>query len=251
MKILTPVLNFLERHVIGILTTIALHLLIITCFLVIKMRTKQHYADNEVVIDFSQADVLQKQIENLQKQVKDQPKQEFIKDLEKQYNVHNVPVNEADQDAQKSVDNMVKDIKGELNINDDQREPAPEKIESPAKNEVKLLEQKPEYTEDAKGVRTFFRGATTISYFLKGRKHITPIRTPAYKCEGGGKVVLNIFVNPRGYIVSLDVNRAESQITDECLVDAAIKSAEVIRFDEKPDAPAKQEGTITFIFIAQ
>ena len=64
-------------------------------------------------------------------EVKKLSQQQFIKDLNKEYAIKNVAVNEADVDAKPSIDKMVQDIKGELNIKDqkpaDQINPNPRK----------------------------------------------------------------------------------------------------------------------------
>ena len=77
------------------------------------------------------------------------------------------------------------------------------------------------------------------------------IPTPVYKCEGGGKVVIDIAVNPKGYVLYADVNKSQTHTNDDCLLEAATHAALVTRFNEKRDAPEKQLGTITFIFVAQ
>jgi hypothetical protein len=251
MKFFWDTLDFLERHKNGILTTIVLHLFIITCFLVMKMRTANLHQEAQMVIDFSQQELLEKQIEELQKQVKAQPKQEFIHNLEKQYLGRNIPVNES-HDAQQSIDNMVKDIKDELGVKDgSNREPEPQqKLDSLTRKKAPVLEKKPEYTVNEKGEPTFYRGNTTVSYSLKGRSHIH-IPIPVYQCQGSGKVIMDIAVNPKGYVLTAEINKEESQISEQCLIDAAIRYALVTRFTEKASAPAQQIRKITYIFVAQ
>jgi hypothetical protein len=258
MKFLDNFLDILERHKIGILATIVLHLALITIFLVFRMNLMDTRKNTEMLIDFSQAEeFMEKQIEELQKQIKVQSQQELIKELQEQYNIKNTPVNEAENaaanDAQKSIDQMEQEIKQELGVNDNTvREQASDqvKLDPIIKKEEPAVKKKPEYTLNEKGEPTFFKGATTISYSLKGRSHIY-IPTPVYKCEGGGKIVLNIAVNRKGYVVAADINKTESRISEECLMEAANMAALTTRFSEKPDAPERQMGSITFIFVAQ
>jgi hypothetical protein len=75
--------------------------------------------------------------------------------------------------------------------------------------------------------------------------------SPVYQCQGSGKVVLEILVNRNGYVLSAQINKSESQITEECLMEVATRTALTSRFNEKADAPEKQQGRITYIFIAQ
>jgi hypothetical protein len=247
------VLEFIERHKIGILTTIIIHLLLVTLFMVIQFgMLKQKKEKQEVLIDFVDPTVMEKAIEQKKEEVKKLSQQQFIKDLNKEYAIKNVAVNEADADAKPSIDKMVQDIKGELNIKD--QKPADQINPNPRKEDLKKLdaklEKKPEYTENAKGERTFYKGATTTIYYLKDRMHVH-IPLPVYQCEGSGKVVMNLVVNRDGYVIDAIIDKQKSQINADCFVEAATRCAMSTRFNASQTAPEKQRGTITYIFIAQ
>ena len=246
-------LQFIERHVVGILTTIIIHLLILTVFMIVQFNTpeKKHLEKQQVVIDFVDPEELQKQIEEKKTQIKQLAQQELVKDIRNQN--RNIAVNEAEKAADQSIDKMVNDIKGELNIKDNVEDPnaiaakLEEKKEKQAETQV---EKKPKVTINEKGERTFFKGNTTISFSLEGRTEVyLPI--PVYKCQGSGKVVMDITVNPNGFVTSATVNKAESKINEDCLVEAANRAALTSRFTAKGTAPEKQKGRITYIFIAQ
>ena len=244
--------EIIERHKIGILTTIIIHLLLITLFMVIQFGVFKKKEKQEVLIDFVDPTILEKAIEQKKEEVKKLSQQQLIKDLNKEYAIKNVAVNEADIDAKPDVDKMVKDIKGELNIKEqrpaEQINPNP-KIENLKKPEA-LPEKKLEYTENAKGERTFYKGATTTTYFLKDRMHVH-IPLPVYQCEGSGKVVMEIVVNREGYVMDATINKQQSQITADCFSEAATRCALSTRFNASKTAPEKQQGKITYIFIAQ
>jgi hypothetical protein len=245
-------LLLLERHKIGILTTIVIHLFFVTIFLIIQMRSQNVQQPKQMIVEFVQPELMEKALQDMQQQIKQQSRTEFIKDMQQEYLGKAIPVNEADKDAQKSIDDMVKGIKGELNINDvsdREAEKTQPKIEEIKKKEITQVEKKKDFINE-KGEPSVFRGATTISYNLKGRNYVY-IPMPQYKCQGGGKVVLDVVVNPRGYVISASINRAQSQISEDCITEAANNAALTTRFNEKTDAPAKQPGTITFIFVAQ
>jgi hypothetical protein len=245
-------LLLIERHRIGILTTIVIHLFFVTIVLIIQMRSQNVQQPKQMMVEFVQPEQMEKAIQEMQQQIKQQSRTEFIKDMQQEYLGKAIPVNEADKDAQKSIDDMVKGIKGELNINDAsdrEAEKTQPKVEEIKKKEITQVEKKKDFINE-KGEPSVFRGATTISYNLKGRNYVY-IPTPQYKCQGGGKVVLDVIVNPRGYIISAAINRTQSQISEDCITEAANNAALTTRFNEKTDAPAKQPGTITFIFVAQ
>ena len=92
------------------------------------------------------------------------------------------------------------------------------------------------------------KGRVTVSFSLTD-----PVRTsrslniPAYRCEGGGDVVVEITVNRAGEVVNARVQSGG----DECMRESALRAARVSRFNIDQSAPARQQGTITYIFIPQ
>jgi len=245
------VLDFIERHKVGILATILFHLLLITIFLILQLNALKPKKETQVFIDFTLPEDLQKEIKQKQEEVKKLNSHDFINTMQQEYLGHNIAVNEADNSKQ-NIDKMVTDIKNELNIKDQTIED--KALEKNTLNKIETKEvtsiKKPAYTVNEKGERTFYKGATTISYFLEGRSEVY-IPVPVYKCQGSGKVALEIEVDPGGFVITAVINKKESQITDECLMQAATTAALTTRFNAKNEAPSRQAGRITYIFIAQ
>lgn len=250
---------WLEEHQIGILSTIAIHLLIVSVILILKIRTnieREHY----YLIDMLQitADMENRQPEEQQQLQMSAQKfaqnegQEFIQNLRQEYHLSNIPVNVVSERAAENIDKMVRDIKTEMNITD--YKPPQDMPEELTYKEDKLLENKEKIYDDkfpvnTAGERTIYKeGPTTVSYALSDRRHIwMPI--PVYKCRSGGKIVVDIIVNNNGYVLTAEINNSKSDSNDPCLVEAAKKYAERSRFDESP--LAKQQGNITYIFQPQ
>jgi TonB family protein len=100
------------------------------------------------------------------------------------------------------------------------------------------------------GKHVVFKGPTNIYFKLENRNEIY-LSIPVYKCEGSGTVVLNITVNPKGEVIDASVDNKTST-EDECFSEAAQKAALKSRFNsDLQKAPARQKGTITYIFVAQ
>ena len=70
---------------------------------------------------------------------------------------------------------------------------------------------------------------------------------PAYQCEGGGEVVVAITVNRAGEVIAASVVSGG----DECMRSASLRAARNSTVNIDDTAPAKQNGTITYIFIPQ
>ncbi len=94
-----------------------------------------------------------------------------------------------------------------------------------------------------------YKGPSVISYTLDGRKAIS-LPVPAYKCQGGGDVSVQITVNRKGYVVAAQVIESVSS-SDECLIRSAVAAAKRSRFRASTSAPEKQVGEIVYRFIAQ
>ena len=84
------------------------------------------------------------------------------------------------------------------------------------------------------------KGRVTVSFSLTN-----PVRTsrwleiPAYRCE--------VTVNRAGEVTAARIREGG----DECMRQAAIEAARVSLFNIDSSAPARQSGTITYIFIPQ
>lgn len=96
---------------------------------------------------------------------------------------------------------------------------------------------------------THKKGNVTVSYNLPGRNPVY-FEIPAYLCEGGGKVVVDIDVDRSGRILKASVRQTQS-VTDKCVEEMAVWAAKLSEFDAKGDAPTIQKGTITYIFRPQ
>lgn len=115
--------------------------------------------------------------------------------------------------------------------------------EDPAKTE----EEKPKESQE---MAANYQGPTRIYYDLQGRTH-TYLPIPIYKCEGMGKVTLEIEVNQKGAVESARIIARESTTKDPCLIETAVGSAMISRFKPDINSPKIQKGTLTYLFVAQ
>ena len=116
--------------------------------------------------------------------------------------------------------------------------------------EKDLKENKDDRQKESRKMAANFQGPTRIYYDLQGRNH-TYLPIPIYKCQGSGKVVLVIDVNQKGYVENASVSQEASTASDDCLIETAIATALISRFEANMNAPRVQKGTLTYIFVAQ
>lgn len=92
------------------------------------------------------------------------------------------------------------------------------------------------------------KGSVTVSFsFDNPVRYSRHLVKPAYRCEGGGEVVVKVAIDRAGKVLYAYVESGG----DECMRQTAVSAAKGSRFDHNNSAPAKQEGTITYIFIPQ
>ncbi len=90
-------------------------------------------------------------------------------------------------------------------------------------------------------------GNDGVSYDLSGRTS-QGLPLPEYNYQVEGIVVVEVTVDRNGNVTKAIPGFKGSTTLDEMLLKAAKEAALLARFDRKPDAPAFQKGTITYIF---
>lgn len=90
-------------------------------------------------------------------------------------------------------------------------------------------------------------GGKGIDFSLAGRNP-EALPKPVYNYQEEGKVVVEITVDKFGRVTKANPGVKGSTTLNKNLLDAAKKAALQAKFDKKPDAPAYQNGTITYYF---
>lgn len=86
---------------------------------------------------------------------------------------------------------------------------------------------------------------TSVSYALVDRTAYS-LPPPIYTCIEGGKVVINIKVNAKGYVIRATLDAKSSETRNRCLIDNAIAYA--LRAQFSSGSQRVQQGTITYLF---
>jgi hypothetical protein len=138
---------------------------------------------------------------------------------------------------------------GRDNFIDEQKSPASDQEELSLRdeNDAKERDNKP---DKSKEMEANYKGPTRIYYNLAGRTH-TYLPIPIYKCQGQGKVVLAIEVTRNGSVEKAEIIRGESTTSDPCLIETAVSTALISRFNSGLNFPQTESGTLTYHFVAQ
>ena len=223
-------------HRIGLCVTLIAYLVLAIAFMVGKIVVGAKPSVQGIIIDTKTLAELEAEKMRLE--------QEDWRDVRNQYSNENA-LEERSRDDRGSMSSSLKEsaeaVGERMQANRDAYEQG--LAEERAIRERMGRSGKDDRTQDSRA-----RGRVTVSFSLTD-----PVRTrrylevPAYQCEGGGEVVVGITVNPSGEVVAAKVASGG----DDCMREAALEAARNSLFNIDDSAPARQSGTITYLFIPQ
>jgi hypothetical protein len=244
-----------EGKVVGILGTVIVHLLAGIIFMSFQIKSLKKDISEEFTVEFVQIE--EPEAEQKLIQLPTSAVERILQGDEEMLNIARNLANKPDikVDASDYIDmvknELIKDGKlGEDNYIDEQkRMNEMDGDERLAMADETNEKEKNEPSESEK-LAANYQGPTRIYYDLAGRTH-TYLPIPVYKCQGSGKVVLLIRVSPKGIVEEAKIIENESSITDICLVETAVATALISRFNADIKATKVQEGKLTYLFVAQ
>ena len=236
-------------YIYGIMGTLIFHILVFSFFLMGEINIKRDVKEQEIVIEIPVAELSDPRFEAAEpgqpEQLTNTPSDASVPS--NQGKANNRPSNnplvsdkffDADYKNEiRSAQNLVKEVNEQLS-----RKPV----------DIEAIKMPVETTEglDPEEVKNKnYSGDSNISYFLKGRYHLS-LPVPVYLARGGGKVVVDILVNREGRVVSASP-RPSPAITDQMIYEYARIAALRTLFNPDPASPAQQSGTIQYNFIPQ
>jgi TonB family protein len=243
--------RFFTDNINSILGAIILHLMVVIAFLWFKLGEVGEKQKEQVLIEFNE------EIKPLEDktQVNKKTSEGFGDEmpvLDKQ-TLHNIASNVSSKlDPEISTSNYEKEVLKELGIST-LKSPGgdieKEANQAPDENSIGQTSKTDASRSDLDAPNVLRKDNTTVSYFLEGRWH-RYIYIPTYKCQGGGTVIMNLVIDQAGKVASAIISENKST-GDPCLREEAYRSASTAQFNPDLKAPAKQLGTITYVFLAQ
>jgi hypothetical protein len=244
-----------EGRLVGILGTVIIHLIAGILFMSFQIRSLKIEENDQFVFEFAPEE--EKEV------IKDKPVELPATALEKilqgDPEMLNIARNLANKSDEKvNPDDYIDMVKEELiksgkltedNYIDEQKrnKENTEDDKMAFEKEEPVKEEKPLKSQE---MAANYKGATRIYYDLPGRTH-TYLPIPIYKCQGSGKVALKIEVNQKGVVEKAQVIASESTTVEPCLLETAVNSALISRFNSDVASPKIQTGTLTYHFVAQ
>ena len=226
-------------HRIGLCVTIIAYLVLMIAFVSSKIVVGRRPHTQGMFIDLQTLAELEKERDRLEQQVRERQQQDPIDWKSVQNQVSN----------ENALNEKLRDDRGVgAAAEAERRMQANREAYEQGLAEERAIRERNGAGKDEERQDRKVKGRVTVSFSLTD-----PVRTsrslniPAYRCEGGGDVVVEITVNRAGEVVNARVQSGG----DECMRESALRAARVSRFNIDQSAPARQQGTITYIFIPQ
>jgi len=245
-----------EGRLVGILGTVIIHLCAGIIFMSFQIKSLQRDLSNEFEVEFAPVDETQDK-----EKLIELPITSIEKVLQGDEEMLNIARNLANKsDVKIDPDEYIDMVKEELirtgklgldNYIDEQKKIDEGKVDEllEYKNDTATINDN-ERQKKLQEMASNYKGPTRIYYELEGRTHrYLPI--PIYKCQGSGKIVLSIVVNQQGAVEKALIVANESSTSDPCLVETAVATALISRFNPDINSPKQQTGTLSYHFVAQ
>jgi hypothetical protein len=245
-----------EGKLIGILSTVIIHLVAGIIFMSFQIKSLHQTRSDKFTVEFAP------EIEPLAKEkLIELPAVSVEKVLQDDPEMLNIARNLASKSDQKiNADDYIDKVKEELiasgklgidnYIDEQKREAGNESDEKISLESDTTRTNVKESREESQKMASNYKGPTRIYYDLPGRTH-SYLPIPIYLCQGSGNVALSIEVNQKGEVVKAQVISKESSTSDPCLIETAVQTALISRFNSDVNSPKIQTGKLSYLFVAQ
>ena len=231
-------------HRVGLSVTIIVYLLLGIAFISSKIVIHGRSSTQGMIIDLQALEMLEDERDRLEKEVRRNNANidwKSIRNLSSNENALNENLKDDRGTNTASLNESADEVERRMRSNR-------EAYERGVAEARAMGENRPADTTDGEYRDRKIKGPVTVSYsFVDPVRYSRKLIKPAYRCEGGGEVVVNVIINQRGEVLSAQVVSGG----DECMRRTALEAARGSVFDHNPSAPVRQGGTITYVFIPQ
>lgn len=244
-------IQWLRTHRYGVMGTIIFHLLLGIVLLATEITRLETHAEIEIRLDMPEPEVVQqkKEEQERKKEIRERTTDDEVQKLLRSMAVNENARPTSQQTKNEELEKYIREIQEELQGRYGDRYAA-RKDGNHELDSLLLLRDKKQRELDSLQ-STLYVGESSVTYSLKEPdryQRFLPI--PVFKCEFGGKVAVAIVVNRKGAVIKAEVIGSESN-EDASLREVAVDAALRSRFNEDENAPAQQQGRITYNFVKQ
>ncbi len=247
-----------EGKLVGILGTVIVHLIAAIIFMSFQISSMNNEMRDVFQLEFAEEDIITPENKDKLIELPATTIEKVLRGDEEMLNIARNLANKGDPkiNPEEYID-MVKEelIKsGKLGrdnyIDEQKRAAALQGEEDLTIGEKDTVRNKMDQPDKSQEMAANYKGPTRIYYDLSGRTH-TYLPIPIYKCQGEGKVIMSIQVNQKGIVEKIQVLENQSTTSDPCLIETAVATALISRFNSDINSPKIQTGTLSYHFVAQ
>lgn len=232
-------------HRVGLCITIIVYLILGITFFASKIVIGRKVSQQGMYIDLQSVELLEKERDRLAEEVRRANENiDWSKIRNTSSNENALNENLADDRGTNTsaLNSDAEDVEARMRANREAYEQGLRDAKRAGERDEETV-QKTDVNSDKK-----VKGRVTVSFsFTNPVRYSRHLVKPAYRCEGGGEVEVKVCVDRAGKVLYAYVESGG----DECMRQTAVSAAKGSRFDHNDNAPAKQEGVITYIFIPQ
>lgn len=232
-------------HRISLCVTLIVYLVLMIAFVSSKIVVGRKPSEQGMYIDLQSLDELERERDRLREEVERRQQEDPVdwRSIRNRVSNENV-LNEELKDAKGTNAAAINDAAAEA----ERRMRANREAYEQGLAEERALRERRGISDGEQQQDRKIKGRVTVSFSLANPvRNAVYLDTPAYRCEGGGEVVVEITVNRGGEVTNARIREGG----DDCMRESALRSARLSRFNIDPSAPARQSGTITYVFIPQ
>lgn len=237
-------ISWIYDNRVGLCITIIAYLTLSIIFVSAKISSSKREVPNTMYVDLGAVELLEDELDRLKKEVEQRNSEidwNSIRNLSSNENALNENLEDEKGTNTSALNNSAEATEREMRANREAYERGLREA-----NAIGDSFTKSDNGKEHKDTKR--KGNVTVSFsFTNPVRYSRYLVKPAYRCEGGGEVIVSVVLNQRGEVTSATVKSGG----DDCMRSTAIESARNSRFDINNNAPAKQQGTITYIFIPQ
>ncbi|MFI3283354.1 MAG: energy transducer TonB [Rikenellaceae bacterium] len=231
------------RHRVGLCVTLIAYLLLMIVFMSAKIMVGVKPHQQGMYIDLNELAELEQIRDRLKEEVESKQKFDWgsVQNATSNENSMNESSKSDRGEQMSELNNTAEQMQKRMAANREEYERGV--AEAEAIRSRKGNQGADEVVEDRK-----VQGNVTVSFSLNNPlRHARNLIVPAYRCQGGGEVVVSITVDRSGRVIDAKIKRGG----DNCMQQTALDSARASTFDSNDSAPVKHQGEITYIFIPQ
>ncbi len=239
----TDIGEWAYTHRVGLCVTLIIYLIVAIVFVSSKIAVGVKPHSQGMYIDLNELAELEQIRDKLQEEVakKEQFDWNSVKNTTSNENASNENVQDDRGTKVSELNNSASEAQRRMAEN--RREYEEGLAQAEALRSKKGNEGEAETQQDRK-----VQGNVTVSFSLNNPlRYARNLIVPAYRCEGGGEVVVSITVDNAGRVTAAKIISGG----DDCMRETALNAAKSSTFDINKSAPTRHLGTITYIFIPQ